>query len=172
MTRAIWLESIVVFAILNCSCAHVPDQKLIDNFRANEAIFNQLKDMASVDSNFTQISPRWVTASGSSSPQARDKPLSGMDSERYSEYLNLFKILSLDGGVIRNAETVWFKAEVASEWNGGITKGYVYSSYEQGPLVADLDTYVPAPNTESRRPRFLVFRALKSHWYLYELSDG
>jgi hypothetical protein len=41
-----------------------------------------------------------------------------------------------------------------------------------GPLVSDLDAFVPQPTSESRRPGFLVFRIIKPNWYLYKLSDG
>jgi hypothetical protein len=156
-----------------CGAVHLQDGRLIENFNTHEMAFEQLRAMAESDAGFVLISPRRVTAASRSTPRkAGEDERREMNPERYSEYMRRFKELGLDNGIIRDEQSVWFRAEVPSFSNGAVTKGYVYSLGELTPLVADLDGYVPEPTPDSRRPRFLVFKLLKPHWYLYKLSNG
>jgi hypothetical protein len=149
---------------------HVSDEKMILRFNDNEAVFDALRNMGLQDVDFRLISPRMVTRLVPGSPS--DGTNGGMDPNRFAEYMRLFEQLGLEDGIIRSDQSVWFGAEARSWRNGSVTKGYVYSTGKIGPLVPDLDSFVPQPTSESRRPRFLVFRILKPNWYLYKSSDG
>jgi hypothetical protein len=175
-----WHEPIIrltllVICWLSISCGtytHISDEMLIRNFSNNEPAFIKLREMAASDTSFTLISPRLVTSSTYVAPGATKTDHGGMSKEKYAEYTELFKSLGLADGVLRNGQSVWFSAEARSWANGSVTKGYVYSTTELAPLVSDLDSYIPQPTPTSRRPGFLVFKIIKSNWYLYKRSDG
>jgi len=157
----------------SCGYRHISDTRLIEGFMAHERDFDRLREMATADTAYAVVSPKRVTLSESGLQQSQTGVASiPIPPPRYSEYTRLFRQLALEDGIIRDERTVWFAVEARSWSNGSVTKGYVYSLDELGPVVNDLDAYVPAQTHDSRRPRFLVFRPFRPHWYLYELSDG
>jgi hypothetical protein len=173
-SRAMWVRTTVLVCLsLAGGCGHPSDKVLAENFRKNEALFDKLLHMLLVDAQLTTVRRNLVrsgTTTLESPPSGLDRV--GLSAERYAEYLNLFDQLGLRDGVGRGDHgEVWFNAEHPSLFNWGPTKGYVYSASELTPLVPDLDSYSPQSTVESRRPPFLVYRALKTHWHLYKNSD-
>lgn len=164
---------LVSLYVVVCGCAytHVSDTTMVENFNRNEATFVKLRDIALADTDFQLISPRFVNGPGAS-PMSANQPHGGMDPQKFDEYMRLFAALGLEDGIWRSDHQVTFRVEARSWRNGSVTKGYVYSPTEIGPLVPDLDSFVPQPTAESWRPRFCVFRIIKPYWYLYKLSDG
>jgi hypothetical protein len=173
-SRSIFIAVSLIAILCGCGFKHVSDATLIENFNRNEDTFNRLRDTALADADFQLISPRLVTARGVR-PMSSDPPHAGMDPQRFAEYVRLFAALGLEDGILRSDQSVWFRVEAPSWRNGSVTKGYVYwpaEPAELGPLVPDLDSFVPQPTAESWRPRFFVLRVIKPNWYLYKLSDG
>ena len=169
--RAISLAIVYGSLAVFCSCGHVSDRSLENNFSRHEATFEQLRDMFASDSEFTMIRRNLIRARGVTlrSPPNGIEDV-GMSLKRYEQYLRLFDIIGLDEGVDRDGAVMWFGVESPSFFKGDVQKGYIFSPSVPSPLVPDLDSYVPQPTANASRPRFLVFKFLKSHWYLFKNS--
>lgn len=169
--RVISLAIVYGSLAVSCSCGHISDTSLENNFRRHEATFEQLRDMFVSDSEFTMIRRNLIRAAGVTlrSPPNGVEDVK-MSPKRYEQYLKLFDIIGLDEGVDRDGAVMWFVVERPSFFNGDVQKGYIFSASAPSPLVPHLDSYVPQPTADSSRPRFLVFKFLKAHWYLFKIS--
>jgi hypothetical protein len=136
-------------------------------FSGREREFNQLVAMAQSDSRFITIAPdQFVTQSviGTGWKEAEDQ---GLAKSRWDAYQELFRRLELRGGLSRGGSIIYFRADMPSLWNGDSQKGFVYSVDPLSPTTQDLEGYVPAPNQRDRYGGFVVYKPLKSHWYLF-----
>lgn len=64
--------------------------------------------------------------------------------------------------------STWFHAELPSILNGDSTKGYVYSPGTLSPVAEELDHYLPVPTSLDKYGGYVVFKAIKPHWFLYK----
>lgn len=128
--------------------------------------------MVEGDSHLTMIHRDQVReGSVTSATPADDLGHVHLSAERYKKYLMLFDQLGLAEGVARSDRGIWFDAESPSYFNGDTAKGYIYARSDPGMVVGDLDSYVPAPTVNARRPGFIVFKHVSGNWYLYKSSN-
>jgi hypothetical protein len=172
IVRVIGVVTLYVAVLSAFGCTHVTDESLKKKFSSHAAQFEELRSMLSSDVGFVTISRRVIVTR----TKTLNSPRSGLERvglspDRYAHYLQLFDALDLKGGVSRNENGIWFRAETPSVLNGDSTKGYVYSQTDRAPCVADLDAYVPPPNARDQYGGFVVYARLKPKWYLYKLVN-
>lgn len=135
---------------------HPSDTTLEDNFRANEAHFEELLSMLNEDSRVVRISKRSAFLGSGADPR--------LPTERLDRYRELFRLLKLDAGVHRQDEnTIRFVASsVENIFSGYSSKFYLYSTVEPSPLVESLDEVIKTK--PGKHPP--VFKKLYGNWYL------
>lgn len=72
------------------------ESKLVANFNAHQAVFEQLREMLTTDQDLRHVAPWGVETSQSISSQT---PPNGLPDERYQEYLRLLKEIGAAGAV-------------------------------------------------------------------------
>jgi hypothetical protein len=164
-------SGIVLLSVFMClGCGHISDKSLETQFGKHETAFDELRDLFASDPEFVTIGRTRIITHATvltSPPQGLDRVR--LSPERYGRYLKLFDALSLGGGVSRSAEGVWFLAEAPSWVLGDAQKGYIYSLSDLAPCAADLDSYIPPKqNPLFDRGGFVVYKRLKSHWFLFK----
>jgi len=155
------------------------DSSLIANFKKHEAQFEQLPAMAKQDSRVRLVQDFMVGLhqGGPTAPYIyvhRDKSWPAeaqliFSQERWSEYLSIFEMLGLEGGMDRKSEfphAVFFTASLnvseLEDYQWAIVrKGY---AYVPGGIESDLRDSLD--NIHLNRPA-VVYRKLQDRWYLF-----
>ena len=156
LTRRL-LASLLLLALCGCSSSeHPSDEKLIENFRAHKAEFDQLLRTFLADRGLTRVAEDFT--------RPEDAASVGVSAEGLKAYRRLFDRLGLKGGVEgpEPKDLVLFYASTQELGVSGSSKGYAYCKERPPRLADDLDAYRP-PDKGS----FTVFRHLEGNWYLY-----
>jgi len=161
----------LLLLVVSSACMSKSDLSLRSNYFANERAFDQLRNMLFVDTGILSINASTIITPHATLQTAQtDSSIwreAGVTRERFVKYITLFHQLGLEAGVARDSRGLWFRSESPSFFNGDTTKGYFYSFVAPQPLAKTLDHYVPAPNELDSHGSYVVFEALKDHWYLY-----
>jgi DNA mismatch repair ATPase MutS len=151
------LLTILTFTCFCVGCVgHPSDQTLEDRFRSNESRFEELLKMLNEDSDVARISKEFAFRNSGADP--------GLSKERLEKYRELFKVLSLEGGVHReDKSTVRFIASTNENvLLGNSAKLYLHSEVTPSPLVDSLDEVIKTSAGKEAR----AFKKLYGSWYL------
>jgi len=154
---------------LQASCfdsPHPSDAALESVFRNHQADFELLLSMSRADSKVMRIAPdfTWLV-DDASWPRPEDKL--GFSEERWNQYRELFRKLSLQSGLLtyRDQGTTYFLASSKGLVTGGSGKGYVYSEKELIPVSSSLDDI--STETLKSSSNGMVYKKIGGNWYLF-----
>lgn len=150
--------------LLNNDREHPSDAALEAMFSEHEADFEKLIAMSNADAKVVRIAPDF-TWLDDNARWPRPETEIGFSQERWNEYRELFKVLSLTKGLARHpdGQTIELIASTQGLLTGGSGKGYVYSTKELTPLRDALDNLGPTGKH--------VYKQLKPpNWYLFYYS--
>ena len=148
---------LLLLALCGCgSSKHPSDERLIENFRAHKAEFDQLLRTFLADRGLTRVAEDFTRPDNAG--------VVGVSAESLKAYRRLFDRLGLKGGVEgpEPKEIVLFYASTQGLGVSGSSKGYAYCKERPPRLADDLDAYRPTD-----KESFTVFRHLEGNWYLY-----
>ncbi len=137
---------------------HLPDEQLIENFKAHRAEFEKLVAMVLEDKSLTRVDEN------STRPE-------NFATSRVAEYRQLFKIVGTPRSVSArlNRESIEFIASSQGWAVHGSSKGYLYSEKKPeyyGKPIDSLDEMSLA-----KRPFGSGYRHIEGNWYLYFEGD-
>jgi len=143
------------------------DESLVLRFDQHQTQFNELIEMAKIDSRVVRIADAFTWLDNDVSWPRPDSQI-GFSSDRWNQYRRIFDALGLKHGLARTLDTGTVYLIVSTEGNvtSGSSKGYAYSDKSLSPLSESLDRIPP-----ELRNRTQVFRKLKENWYLYYESN-
>ena len=138
--------------------AHLPDAKLIENFKTHRAEFEKLVAMISEDKNLKRVDSDWTDPKDFSP-------------ERTAEYRKLFRAAGIPRGFYawheNNEVQIRFLASSQGFVTHGSSKGYVYDDEcSDGEILESLDEISLA-----ERPFGSGCRLIEDKWYLYFEGD-
>ena len=158
------VAAIAVFAGA-CSPGSLPsDATLEREFAAHRSTFERLATMAEEDRRVVRIAPDFTWLEDNLAWPRPDSKL-GFSVERWNQYRQIFRELSLDVGTNRRMDkpgVLFLIASAKGLVTGGSDKGYAFSQKPPGPLHESLDSF-PQGST-SGAPSF---KHLDGNWYLY-----
>jgi hypothetical protein len=170
------VKIIIIFLValmFGCDLAsrpsHPSDEQLIQNFQRHEAEFNMLVEMSNQDSHVQRIASDFTWLQDNTGWPRPESEL-GFSRQRWDEYRRLFKELKIPGGLVRDPKprptTVMFFASSYGLVTGGSSKGYIYATEEQSPIVDSHEL-----EQADMKNRHSVYKRLKGNWYIYYLAD-
>lgn len=138
------------------------ESKLIANFDAHQAVYEQLREMLIADQDLRHVAPWGVETSQSITPQT---PPNGLPVERYQEYLRLLKEIGAAGA--DRGDGVSPEVICIGQWGsgfGGDTRhvDVCWMKNDPSPQVKSLKDFYQSP--KPRRPSFIKMR---DHWYFW-----
>ena len=160
-----WILLVLLLSVSVACRRHPSDEVFVTRFLANEAKFYELVKMFEEDKTFMTITVRIVTGANRiwvEPSTMQDIEAAGLPLERYRRYLQLYKELGIELGLIRSEGGAGISLVVSESMYDNSTKGYYYSLVAPTPLVSDLDHIVRPEGLQG----YAAYKPLKGNWYL------
>jgi hypothetical protein len=167
---------VVLLALLgSCSAvfddSHSSDAALMRNFELHEREFQDLIEMAKVDSHVVRIAYdfTWVDTNYH---WPRPESELGFTKQRWDEYKRMFSRLGLKEGLSWTSDgAIVLIASTRGLSTDGSAKGYAFSQKTLSPTFDSLDNMHQEIMNGRVKPGLPVYRKIKDGWYLYYEGD-
>ncbi len=175
--KTIRLAILLLILLLNaCAVGHTADAALVRTFKSHQAEFESLLTEVLADSQLMTLQ-RNVLIFGGHSVDLRQSDMSaiervGLTRERWIHYQNQLRRLGLYGVMKDGATRIEFRVDPGSMWNGDSYKGFEYRTTPPRHMRNSLDDYRVSDEDRNEFGGWLVYRAIKGHWYLYLFVNG
>ena len=138
---------------------HMEDQptdgELIANFKAHEATFQKLAEMAEADPGLTRVDEDWT--------DPKDPGSVGVSRDRIENYRYLCREAHVPRGLTRSEDGVEFMYwGIGSAVSDDLDKGYAYLARRPDKIHGKLDGFEPSGRVAEKQ-----YRWIRGNWYLY-----